>query len=78
MTCGWPKAGGEPGCRPCSPPCITSGAKAHPLSPAAVRQIAISQAERCNRILFKERLEVIPDIPPERPGRLPSGTELEH
>lgn len=41
--------------------------------PAAVRQIATSQAERCNCIIFKERLEVIPDVPPEHLGRLPVG-----
>lgn len=34
-----------------------SQAKPRPLFPAAVRQIAIVQAERCEYIIFKERLE---------------------
>lgn len=34
-----------------------SQAKPRPLFPAAVRQITIVQAERCDYIIFKERLE---------------------
>lgn len=74
MTSGWPKAGAEPGCLPC----ITSGSKGSPFVSSSGAHIAISRAECCNYILFKEGLEVIPDIPPEHPARLPSGTELEH